>query len=243
MPSDTTFLSRTALLLGEESIALLRRAHVLVVGVGGVGGMALAMLARAGVGRFTIVDGDCVAESNINRQQIAWRSTLGESKCSAARKMLHEISPEIIVESYDRFITEADIPTLLARASYSFVADAIDTIGPKCALLAACHEKDIPVISSMGAGAKVDPGQIQLADLSKTHTCALAKAVRRRLASYGIKRGIPTVFSSEPALAAAILSGSCEQGKQSTVGTVSYMPNIFGCFMAAHIIRQLSHHE
>lgn len=230
---------RTALLLGEERVKALAEKHVLVVGLGGVGGIAVEMLARAGVGRFTLVDGDKVSISNTNRQVIAFMDNIGTPKVDAMAHVLRRINPDIALTCYNQYLEEYDIAPLLERDNYDFVLDCIDTVAPKCALLAACRERKIAVVSSMGAGAKSDPSRIKVDDISKTSYCLLARVVRRRLKEMGIKKGIPTIFSTEEARKEAVRRGSQERGKGSTVGTVSYMPNLFGCHMAAYVLEHL----
>lgn len=232
-------LSRTRLLLGDDKLERLRHCHVLVVGLGGVGGMAVEMLARAGIEHFTLVDGDKVALSNTNRQVIAFADNVGVSKTEAIASLLRRINPGVVLDLLPQYLAEEDIAPLLDRKEYAFVLDCIDTVGPKCMLLAECRQRKLPIISAMGAGAKTDPSRIKIGDISKTQYCSLARVVRRRLATMGIKKGIPVVFSTEEPHAKAVLKGSPERGKGSTVGSISYLPNMFGCFMAAYVLERL----
>ena len=209
---------RTALLLGEEKMERIRNAHVLVVGLGGVGAYAAEMICRAGVGRMTIVDADTVQPTNMNRQLPAMHSTLGKAKA------------EVLAEN---------IPELLDANQYDFIVDAIDTISPKCFLIYEAMKRRIKIVSSMGAGAKSDITQVRFADLWETYHCGLSKAVRKRLQKMGMKRKLPVVFSTEQADPKAVLLTDDEQNKKSTCGTVSYMPAVFGCYLAEYVIKRL----
>ena len=154
------WLERTELLLGSETLRRLANKHVLIVGLGGVGSKACELLARSGIGRFTLVDHDKVDETNINRQVIAFRDTIGRSKVEVVEELLHRINPDIAVETHAAYLSGDNIPTLLATHHYDYILDCIDTLTPKCELLLAAHQLDIPIISAMGAGAKLDPRQV-----------------------------------------------------------------------------------
>lgn len=229
---------RTELFLGEKHEKL-KQAHVLVVGAGGVGAWAIEMLCRAGIGELTIVDGDVVSEANINRQLPALHSTIGKVKVGVLEARLLDINPKLKINSLQIFVTEEGMADLLQRAPFDFVIDAIDTLAPKTALIFQATQLDIPIISSLGAGAKWDPSKIQVSMLYKTHTCKLARVVRKSLSRMKIKRDIPVVFSTEEPLPSATLSGSAERYKASTIGTISYMPAVFGCHLAAYVVRYL----
>ena len=233
------WLSRTSLLVGEEALARLQQSHVLVVGVGGVGAYAAEMIVRAGVGRITLLDADEVEASNLNRQLVALCSTLGRPKVDVLRQRLLDISPHLHIEACARYLVAGDVEALL-DGGFDFVVDAIDTLAPKVALLAACVRRQVPVISSMGAGARLDPAAVAYADISKTSRCGLAREVRRRLRAAGIERGVAVVYSTEEPVASAIRTVEGERNKRSVTGTVSYLPALFGCYLAAHVIRQLS---
>ncbi len=236
----TNWFSRTELLLGEEKLNKLRDAHVLVVGVGGVGAYAAEMICRAGVGRMTIVDGDTVNITNINRQLVALHSTIGESKVDVLAKRLLDINPDLKLTARQEYLKDDSIPALLDADQYTFIVDAIDTLSPKCNLIVNALRRKIKIVSSMGAGAKVDPTKIKFADISATSECALAKAVRKRLQKMGIRRGLPVVFTTEQADRNAVFESDTEQNKKSTVGTISYLPAIFGCFLASYVIRKIT---
>ena len=219
---------RTRLLLGEEKMERLQQAHVLVVGLGGVGAYAAEMICRAGVGRMTIVDADTVQPTNINRQLPALHSTMGREKAEVLAARFKDINPDIQLTVLPVFLKDDNIPELLDAARYDFIVDAIDTLAPKCYLIAEALKRHIKIVSSMGAGAKSDITQIRFADIWDTYHCGLSKAVRKRLQKLGIKRKLPVVFSTEQADPKAVLLTEDEQNKKSTCGTVSYMPAVFG---------------
>lgn len=230
---------RTRLLLGEEKNERLRQAHVLVVGMGGVGAYAAEMLCRAGIGRLTLVDADIVQPTNINRQLPALHSTLGQPKVEVLAARFRDINPDVELTILPVFLKDENIPRLLNATRYDFVVDAIDTLAPKCHLIVEALRRRIKIISSMGAGAKSDITQIRFADIWDTYHCGLSKAVRKRLQKMGIRHKLPVVFSSEQADPKAVLLTDDEQNKKSTCGTVSYMPAVFGCYLAEYVIRRL----
>ena len=230
---------RTRLLLGEEKMERLQQAHVLVVGLGGVGAYAAEMICRAGVGRMTIVDADTVQPTNINRQLPALHSTMGREKAEVLAARFKDINPDIQLTVLPVFLKDDNIPELLDAARYDFIVDAIDTLAPKCYLIAEALKRHIKIVSSMGAGAKSDITQIRFADIWDTYHCGLSKAVRKRLQKLGIKRKLPVVFSTEQADPKAVLLTEDEQNKKSTCGTVSYMPAVFGCYLAEYVIMRL----
>lgn len=231
--------SRTALLLGEDRMNYLSGCHVLVVGLGGVGAYAAEQLCRAGIGKMTIVDADTVNESNLNRQLPALRSTIGRPKAEVVAQRLLDINPELELTVHNEFIRDERTEAILDEANYQFVVDAIDSLSPKVFLLYHALRRQIPVVSSMGAGAKTDPSQVRIADISKTQNCALAKAVRKRLRTLGVNKGIDAVFSTEMANPDAVIEVDDEQCKRTTTGTISYMPALFGCFLSAHVLRNI----
>lgn len=240
---------RTALLLGEDKMRRLSAAHVLVVGVGGVGAYAAEMLCRAGVGEMTIVDADTVQPSNINRQLPATHSTIGRPKVEVLAERFRDINPDIRLHALPMYLKEEEVASLLdgtlncqlpiVDCQFDVIVDAIDTIAPKCALIAEAMRRGIPIVSSMGAGAKSDITQIRFADLWDTYHCGLAKAVRTRLKKAGIRRSLPVVFSTEQADRRAVITVDDERNKKSTAGTISYMPAVFGCYLAEYVIRHL----
>lgn len=230
---------RTELLFGEEKMQRMARAHVLVVGLGGVGAYAAEMICRAGVGQLTIVDADTVQPSNINRQLPALHSTVGKEKAEVLAERFRDINPEVKLIVLPVFLKDENIPELLDAAKYDFIVDAIDTLSPKCFLIYHALKRNIKIVSSMGAGAKSDITRIQFADIRDTYHCGLSKAVRKRLQKMGVKRKLPVVFSTEQANPDAVVLIEDELNKKSTCGTVGYMPAVFGCYLAEYVIKRL----
>lgn len=230
---------RTELLLGEDKMTRLRNAHVLVVGLGGVGAYAAEMICRAGVGRMTIVDADTVQPTNLNRQLPALHSTLGMTKASVLEVRFKDINPDLELKVLPVFLKDENIPELLDADTYDFIVDAIDTLSPKCYLIYHALQRRIKIVSSMGAGAKSDITQVRFSDIWDTYHCGLSKAVRKRLQKMGVKRKVPVVFSTEQADPKAVLLTEDEMNKKSTCGTVSYMPAVFGCYLAEYVIKRL----
>ena len=226
-------------MLGDEATERLAGKHVLIVGLGGVGAYAAEMLCRAGVGRFTLVDADDVRPSNINRQLIATHSTIGQAKCQLVGQRMLDIHPQCVVRTLPLFVEAANLTELFAMGPFDFVVDAIDSIAPKTALITHCLSQHIPIVSSMGAGGRTDPSKISVTDISKTHECALARTMRTRLKQAGFTKGLPVVFSSEPVRRESIIRVEDERNKCSTLGTVSYLPALFGCHLAAYTLNQL----
>jgi tRNA A37 threonylcarbamoyladenosine dehydratase len=233
-----SWTERTELLLGEEKLNILRNAHVLVVGLGGVGAYAAEMIARAGVGRMTIADADVVGESNINRQLLALTSTIGRNKSDVMTERLRDINPQIDLTVIAEYIRDEKTYELLDAARYDYVVDCIDTLSPKVNLIAASLERGYPVVSSMGAGAKTNPTLIEVKDIGKSHHCPLAHMLRKRLHKLGIRSGFWAVFSPEPVREGAMIIAE-ETNKKSNVGTISYIPASFGCVCASVVIRDL----
>lgn len=232
------FFSRTELLLQSDGVARLQQSHVLVVGLGGVGGYAAEQLCRAGVGRLTIVDGDKVGETNLNRQLIALRSTIGQPKAELFRQRFADINPECKVTAIQEFIRDDRMIELLEADHYDCVVDCIDTLAPKVFLLFHSHRLGIPTVSCMGSGGKMDPSQVQACDIAQSNTCPLAAMVRKRLHHLGVYSGIRVVFSTEKVPPHAMIEDRSDN-HLTTIGTISYMPPLFGCFIAAETIKQL----
>ncbi len=230
---------RTRLLLGDEKMEHLSDARVLVVGLGGVGAYAAEMLCRAGVGHLTLVDADTVQPTNLNRQLPALHSTLGRPKAEVLAERFRDINPEVELNVLPVFLKDEQIPELLDTNRFDFVVDAIDTLAPKCHLIAEALRRRLKIVSSMGAGAKSDITQIRFADIWDTYHCGLSKAVRKRLQKMGIRHKLPVVFSTEQADPHAVLLTEDETNKKSTCGTVSYMPAVFGCYLAEYVIKRL----
>lgn len=230
------WLKRTHLLLGSEGIEKLKNAHVLVVGLGGVGAYAAEQICRAGVGRMTIADGDVVEETNRNRQLPALISTTGKPKAEVLAQRFLDINPDLQLTVINEYLKDERMQELIQAAPYDYVVDAIDTLSPKTFLIYHCFQRGIPIVSSMGSGGKIDPSKIEIADISKTYNCSLAKMIRKRLHRMGINKGIQVVFSTELVDKDKIILEESEN-KKSTIGTISYMPPIFGCFIASAVIR------
>lgn len=235
----TEWTERTELLLGADKMERLKKAHILIVGTGGVGAYAAEMLARAGVGKLTLLDADKVQLSNLNRQLIALHSTLGEDKVRVLERRLKDVNPDLNVTARAEFLEEGSVKTLLTENKFDFVVDAIDTIAPKCALIMEAMRLKVPIVSSMGAGAKTDVTQIRFADLWSTYHCGLSKAVRTRLKKEKMQRPLPVVFCTQQADMNAVVKVEGERNKKTTTGTVSYMPAVFGCYLAQYVISNL----
>ena len=230
---------RTHILIGDEGIERLAKAHVLVVGLGGVGAYAAEQLARAGIGEMTIIDSDTVSVTNKNRQLLALDSTLGRFKTDVMAERIRDINPEIKLHTLPQYLKDQSIIDLMEQ-NFDFVVDAIDTMAPKVFLLYYAVQNHQNIVSCMGAGGKYDPQKVEIADISKSYNCRLAFYIRKRLHRLGIREGITVVFSSEKvADDAFIVEDKQQQNKIATVGTISYMPAVFGCFCASHVISQL----
>ena len=235
---------RTGMLLGEAGLAALSEKCVAVIGLGGVGAFAAEMVARAGVGHLVLLDSDCVSLTNKNRQLLALDSTIGRPKTEVLRERLLDINPALQLTVIDRYLDENNIAEILPQG-IDFLIDAIDTLAPKLALIRHCVENKIPLVSSMGSGAKYDMTKIRIADLSKSFNCPLAYMVRKKLSKMGITKGFPVVFSEELPDEDAIVEMSPEEraatsNKKSQVGTISYLPASFGCACPQAAIRYLT---
>lgn len=234
------WLERTEQLFGNEKIERLKNARVLIVGTGGVGAYAAEMICRAGVGEMTLIDADEVSESNINRQLPALHSTIGCKKAEILAQRFRDINPDLRLTVITEYITPDNLEDLFTDGSYDFIVDAIDTIAPKVALLVYALRHHLPIVSSMGAGAKADITLIRQTDVWKTFHDGLAKSVRSGLTRAGLKgRRLPVVFCEQQADRNALVSVENERNKKTTAGTVSYMPATFGCFLAAYVIEHL----
>lgn len=233
------WLERSELMFGKEGLERLKNAAVLIVGVGGVGAYAAEMLVRAGIGKMVIADSDTVSESNINRQLVALHSTIGRAKTEVLSERLYDINPKLDLRVVNEYIKDEKTDQILDSDHFDYVVDAIDTLSPKLALIKGCMDRGIPIVSSMGAGAKTDPTKMEICDISKTHHCPLAHMLRKRLHKIGIHKGFKAVFSAEPPKEGAMIL--CEErNKKSNVGTVSYLPALFGIGCASVVIRDLT---
>lgn len=232
------FIERTELLVGQQGMERLNNASVLVVGVGGVGAYAAEMICRAGVGSITLVDSDTVKLSNVNRQLPALHSNVGRPKVDILAERFLDINPDAKINAICEFLTAENIDAIF-EGGFDYVVDAIDSIAPKVALIKYCVEHGIKIASSMGAGGKMDPSLIQIADISKTFQCALARTVRDRLKKEKIYKGVTVVFSSEPVRREVVVEVTDERNKRSTTGTISYIPAVFGCYLSSIVIRDI----
>jgi tRNA A37 threonylcarbamoyladenosine dehydratase len=240
---QTDWLERTALLVGADSIEKLNKAHVLIVGMGGVGSYAAEMICRAGVGKMTIVDGDVVDRTNRNRQLPATFQTEGKSKVYWMKERLLEINPELDITAINEFLIPEKIELLLQDNQFDYVMDCIDSITPKLTLIELAYRNKIKIVSSMGAGGKVDPTRLKVADISKTIQCKLASRIRKSLKQKGIKKGIKAVFSDEDVIKESLKLTDGKNFKKSFYGTISYLPCVFGCTAASVVIRDLIDQE
>jgi tRNA A37 threonylcarbamoyladenosine dehydratase len=232
------FLSRSELLIGKQGLEKLKQAHVLVVGLGGVGSYASEALARAGVGEITIVDGDRVVESNINRQLQALSSTIGHSKSELMTKRLKDVNPALILHEMNQFLNPEDISKLLDN-NFSFVLDCIDSVTPKLNMIKICKQRKLKFISSMGAGGKTDPARIKIADINETRDCFFSREIRKRLRREHYNYGIKVVYSDEVVDKDKMELTDGTHFKKSYYGTISYMPAMFGLTMASYVIRKI----
>lgn len=233
------WLSRTNLLLGDERLSQLQNAHVLVVGLGGVGAYAAEQICRAGVGQMTIVDGDNIELSNINRQLPATQSNLKKDKAEVMGQRLLDINPNLKLRIINEYLKDERMIEVLQEEQYDYVVDAIDTLAPKIFLIYHSLQNNLKIVSAMGAGGKMDPTKIQIADISKSYNCKLARMLRKRLHKLGVYKGVPVVFSPEDVSKDAVILDE-SRNKKSNVGTISYMPPLFGCFCASVVIKDLS---
>lgn len=230
---------RTSMLLGEETLAKFAASKVMVVGLGGVGAYAAEMLCRAGVGNLVILDSDTVSITNRNRQLIALESTIGQLKTDVVARRLRDINPAVNLTVIPEYIEESNLEEIFLKAGeLDYVVDAIDTLAPKISLIKYCVEHKIPHVSAMGAGAKLDATKIRIADISKSYNCPLAYILRKKLRKEGISKGFKVVFSEELPDRDAIVPME-ERNKKSQVGTISYLPAVFGCVCAQAAIEYL----
>ena len=228
--------SRTRMLLGDEAMARLRRARVAVFGIGGVGGHVVEALARSGVGALDLIDSDRVVLSNLNRQIVATRDTLGMLKVDAAKARVLSIDPDCQVRTYPIFYLP-ETADQFDFSKYDYVVDAIDTVAGKLQLIAAAKAANVPVISAMGAGNKLDPTAFRVADIAETSVCPLARVMRRELKKRGIDH-VKVVYSPEPVLSPA--PAAEDTGRRATPGSVAFVPAVAGLILAGEVIRDLA---
>jgi len=230
---------RTTLLLKPDGLQKLQQAHVLVVGLGGVGSFAAEFLARSGIGQLTLVDGDTVDITNINRQLPALHSTIGRPKTEVVADRLRDINPELKLHLINKFIEPDGFTDLVTSAKFDYIIDAIDSVSPKIYLILAAKRQKIKIVSAMGAGGKRDPSKVKVADISKTRDDYLARVIRKRLRKQGIQKGVKCVFSTELQKADSLQMTDNTDFKKSHYGTISYMPALFGLHAAATVIDYL----
>ena len=235
----TDWLQRSELLIKQEGLEKLKNASVLIVGLGGVGSFAAEFLVRAGVGNMTIIDGDIVDITNINRQLPALHSTIGKDKVEIVAERILDINPEINLVKMNEFLSPERMEEILENTRFDYVLDCIDSVSPKLALIKACRRKKIKIVSSMGAGGKTDPSKVLVRDLSKTNNCYLAKQIRKRLKKEGITKGFRCVFSTEIQNEDSLKLTDGSNFKKSFYGTISFMPALFGLNAAAEVINYL----
>ena len=235
----SNWLERTELLIGENALNTLQNAHILVVGLGGVGSYAAETMVRSGIGHISIVDGDDVDPTNKNRQLQALDSTVGLQKALVLKERFLDINPNLKVTVYDQFMTPDAMYDLLKNTKFDFVFDCIDSIQPKVSLMLTLRRMGCPFISSMGAGGKLDPTKIHIKDIRKAKNCKFAKIVKQHLKSRGVRDGILTVYSDEIQIKEALQLTDGTNFKKSFYGTIAYMPAMFGMTMAYEVIRRL----
>ena len=217
---------RTEMLIGEEGVKRLNKSHVAVFGIGGVGGYVVEALARCGVGELTLVDKDVVSESNLNRQIIALESTIGRSKTEVMKERIAQICPDTKVHAYETFFLPENSHTFPFE-NYDYVVDAVDTVTAKIEIIMKCQSLNVPVISSMGTGNKLDPSKLEVADIYKTTMCPLAKVMRKELKNRGVKH-LKVVYSTEAPVA-----------NHRTPGSISFVPASAGLLLASAVVRDL----
>ena len=236
---DFSWLSRTELLIGKENLIRLSKAHVLVIGLGGVGSFAAEFICRNGVGTMTIVDGDTVDPTNRNRQLPALATNHGQSKADIMAERLKAINPELTLHVIKTFINPDAVAEILSGADYDYIVDAIDSVTPKITFLKEAFHRKMRIVSSMGAGGRMDPTMLKVVDISKTYNCNFAQQIRKNLKKEGISKGIKAVFSTEEQLKESLVLTDGSNYKKSAYGTMSYLPAVFGATCASVVIRDL----
>jgi tRNA threonylcarbamoyladenosine dehydratase len=239
MTTDFTWLSRTELLIGKEALQTLAQSHVMIVGLGGVGSYAAEFIARSGIGKMTIIDGDVVDPTNRNRQLPALATNHGQLKADIMAERLKAINPEMELQVIKSFINPEMVAELFTLKP-DYIIDAIDSITPKLTFIKMAYENKMPMVSSMGAGGKLDPTKLQVVDISKTYNCPFAQQIRKVLKrQHNIRRGIKVVFSPEESNKESLILTDGKNYKKSAYGTISYLPAVFGAVCASVVINDL----
>ncbi|WP_233884416.1 tRNA threonylcarbamoyladenosine dehydratase [Tenacibaculum piscium] len=233
-----SWLERTELLVKKEGIEKLQKAHILIVGLGGVGSFAAEFIARAGVGKMTIVDGDDFDKTNINRQLPALNSTIGKSKVSVVAQRIKDINPNIELTEIQEFLSPEKAFEIV-NPKYDYVLDCIDSITPKINLIVAAKRKKVKLISAMGAGGKLDASKIVVKDISKTKNCKMARALKKRLKERKVDKGVMAVYSEEIQIPESLQLTDGNNFKKSFYGTISYMPAAFGLQASSYVINKI----
>ncbi len=229
---------RTELLIKSDKLKILNDSHVFVAGLGGVGAYAAELLCRAGVGALTIADSDRVSVTNMNRQLIALTSTQGRQKVILMKERLLDINPSLHLTIIDTYLRDGLTDEIL-ETPFDYVVDAIDTLSPKIFLIYRTLKNSLPLVSSMGAGGKIDPSKVMVDEFAETNQCRLARILRKRLRRLGVEGGFKAVYSNEPVDQSSLQAIDHEPNKKTTVGTISYMPALFGCYCASVVITDL----
>lgn len=235
----SNWLERTELLIGKEALEKLKNAHILVVGLGGVGSYAAETVVRSGVGKMTIVDGDEVDPTNKNRQLQALDSTAGKQKAYVLKDRFLDINPNLEITVHDQFMEPTEMRDLLTSNNFDFVMDCIDSVQPKLSMILILRRMRVKFISSMGAGGKLDPTKIRVADISKTRECRFAKHLKKQLKKKGVDKRVLTVYSEEVQKEESLQLTDGSNYKKSFYGTIAYMPAMFGMTMASEVIRRI----
>lgn len=237
----SNWLERTELIVGKEAIEKLKNAHVLIVGLGGIGSFAGEFIARAGVGEMTIIDGDVFDPTNKNRQLTAMDSTIGRNKAVVLAERIRDINPDIKLNILEEFVVPERVWEILNANKPDYVMDCIDSVTPKLEWIVACIRLKIKIISAMGAGGKVDANRVEVVKLAKTYNCKLASHIKKRLKRRGVEfHKVRAVFSSELQEKSSLKMTDGKNFKRSFYGTVSYMPGLFGLMASAEVVRHLS---
>ena len=236
---ESNWLERAELLVGEEGTNKLKNSKVLIVGLGGVGSFAAEFITRSGIGNLTIVDGDDIDITNINRQLPALNSTIGKQKVDVVGQRLLDINPKLTLTKRNEFMNPDAMHDLVQNGDFDYVMDCIDSVSPKVSLIKACRRNKVRCVSSMGAGGKFLPNKVAVKDISRVKGCKLGVKVKKELKKQKIDRGVRAVYSSEAPLESSLELTDGTNFKKSFYGTTSYMPALFGLYAAAEVINYL----